>query len=131
MENLAGDPLADRKCARELQCAGIPLFVKDEEPRGEVKSAIVGRLGQFTFERAWYYWMVSGSYIPIEMANELYANSIGKETVRVNGDCTRPPPAYYRRGVDSYHIDSAEGLKLFADTVRKYGLGKPTPSPAT
>ena len=77
MKNLAGVKECDVDIRRELTEAGIKInHVK--KGKTEVPYTLIGRLGQFDFRRAWYYWTVSGK-VPIEVARELYANSVGKK----------------------------------------------------
>lgn len=163
MKNLAGDPDADRYIKQELEMAKIEL-VRGKCAKGEVPATITGVLGEFTFARAWYYWVVKGP-LPLEMALKLYENPIGKVEVRVAGHCGCPPPEkpwitwkdkegntliemkekkqfdeFIAKGhlkpevlngrrfseepekgrgfIESYHIDSQAGLRLFADAVR-------------
>lgn len=91
MQNLAGNPRATGRVTRELTRCGIPIVQKDEPPRGEVKSAVYGQLGPFTFKRAWYYYRVNGP-MPIKIARDLYENPVGKTDIRVAGHCRCPPP---------------------------------------
>lgn len=91
MENLAGRKDCDLQIRKELKEAGIELVCHPEPPRNEVPASVTGKLGEFTFTRAWYYWMVDGD-IPLNVAEEMYANPIGKKDVRVAGHCGCPPP---------------------------------------
>lgn len=162
--NLAGLIECDPYVKLELQLAGITL--RAAESKGEVPCSLEGilitKLGEFKFRRAWYYWVVEGN-VPLELAEAMYANEVGKKTVRVTGHCGCPPPKKWTTRIDddgkevadnkelkaiesdrikeslisnpkylwvdepekigklfitSYHIDSWEGLKLFADTVK-------------
>ncbi len=117
MRNLAGDERANESITDELEAAGIERVAIDRH--GEVPATIGGRLGAFTFRRAWYYWMVEGP-MPLEVARRLYADPIGVADVRVAGHCGCPPPDEWAEDgfVLDYHIDSAVGLRLFADAVR-------------
>lgn len=172
MQNLAGHPNATALCAQELTRAGIPTVPVPPAKAGaarEVGSQVAGRLGSFTFERAWYYWVVSGP-MPLEVARRLYEDPVGREAVRVAGHCGCPPPDEWavwrdpsgarlwsdpdgscerrfralvarhprlqdptdpdrfsadpasepgaRAFVESYHVDTAEGLRLLADAIR-------------
>jgi hypothetical protein len=172
MRNLAGNADCDVFIRDELARAGIPLVEFETPIRGEVPARFSGKLGPFTFERAWYYWIVKGP-MPLSVARELYEHHVGRTDVRVGGHCGCPSPDRYgathfdgegrrlarttqqeqyqqlvKNGfvpqseldkyrfvddpaavaafsiVDSYHIDSAEGLRLFADTIRTHGLDK-------
>lgn len=165
MQNLAGHPKATAICAVELQQAGIPVELL-ATPYGEPKSDIGGRLGDFTFRRAWYYWVVRGP-MPLAQAEAMYARPVGALDVRVAGHCGCPPPAEWAHWrtpdgrivhhdptgsqraqladiiarhpdfgpcedvfaddasrhpdasayVESYHVDSAEGLALLARVI--------------
>jgi hypothetical protein len=176
VENLAGVKDCDKQIELELRRAQIEV-VHGERSKGEVPYSITGKLGEFTFRRAWYYWVVNGM-MPIEVARRLYADPVGRRDVRVGGHCGCPAPDEYgslwlnpegkrilktkekegcegylksdsevmrsiaykilaenvfadtpsavgRGFVDLYHIDSAEGLQLFADAVRDLEASKP------
>lgn len=92
MRNLAGHKQATAYAAQELQAAGIPIEPFDPERR-EVQSQVCGRLGAFTFTRAWYYWVVEGP-MPLEAAIALWDSSeVVRRDVRVAGHCACPHPA--------------------------------------
>lgn len=91
MQNLAGHKQATEICTLELRRCGIEI-VKESEPIGEPKAMVSGRLGQFRFRRAWYYWVVDGD-VPLDVARELYADPIGATDIRVAGHCGCPAPA--------------------------------------
>lgn len=184
MINLAGHKDPDPIVEEELFVAGIEVERLAAAPDREVRTRIVGRLGEIRFERAWYYWVAEGP-VPLAVAQELYAQKpYGHRDVRVAGHCGCPPPAdpwltyrtadgqevqwlhseadldqyeRFRSGtlrplmndvlgplfrgergpvatsaperdaltasitVDSYHIDSLGGLKVFADAIRARG----------
>lgn len=155
-KNLAGAAYADVVIEKELQDAGIEI-VKGDRTQSEVPFTLTGRLGGFTFARAWTYWTVA-CMMPLEVAKEMYENEIGAKFVRVDGHCGCPPPEEWAlpceedlqkglnalgvesatygelaellnsgqidapRFVQSYHIDTMPGLKLFAETVRQHDL---------
>lgn len=52
---------------------------------------MTGRIGAFTFRRAWSYWIVSGP-MPLDVARRLYADPVGATDIRVNGHCGCPAP---------------------------------------
>lgn len=56
MKNLAGVKDADITIQEELYLAGIPQG-KVELTNSEVPYTIIGRIGNWIFKRAWYYWM--------------------------------------------------------------------------
>jgi hypothetical protein len=91
MQNLAGHPQATEIVLEELTRCGITVVTADA-PIGEPKARVYGRLGPFTFERAWYYYVVDG-LVPLALAEELYADPCGRRDIRVNGHCACPAPA--------------------------------------
>lgn len=120
MENLAGVKNCDPKIMRELLAAGIELVEHQNRVMGEVPTKYTGHLKlngevKFTFERAWYYWVVKGD-VPLEVARELYYEvPFGKEDIRAAGHCGCPPPeewafpkdeVLYRLGI--YKLPSKE-----------------------
>ena len=86
-------------------------------------------MASFVFTRAWYYWCVSG-FVPLSIAEEIYENPNGVKDIRVAGHCACPPPSEWLTHhkvcgmdvVDSYHIDTQEGLNYFVKTMIKHGL---------
>ena len=129
--NKAGDHAdTDDILRAELKAAGIPTLQEDagEGPEyladmlrrnsGEVKTSVVGVLHGWEFRRAWYYWMCSGPGIEVAAAERLHATH-GKD-VRVAGHCGCPSPREWFKGLACgiYHVDSPEGLKALADTIR-------------
>jgi len=90
MINLAGVKDCDKHIYDELKIAKIEL-VHGPVSKGEVPASITGKLGEFTFYRAWYYWVAKGP-MPLAAALELYANPDAQKTVRVAGHCGCPPP---------------------------------------
>ncbi len=93
MQNLAGHRDADTIVVDELTRCGIEV-VKGEPSTGEVPTCHTGRLGGFTFTRAWYYWCVDGK-MPLDAAIRLYSTPVGKRDIRAGGDCGCPDPATY------------------------------------
>jgi len=57
MKNLAGVKQCDITIQEELYLAGIEEIKL--ESKGEVPFTIAGRIGYWTLERAWYYWIAS------------------------------------------------------------------------
>jgi hypothetical protein len=84
MINLAGRVDCDMYIRDELTRARIPIVEAQEPSTDEVPSRVSGKLGAFTFRRAWYYWIVSGP-LPIGAARALYADPEGRRTVRASG----------------------------------------------
>lgn len=170
MDNLAGRYDCDMFIKRELERCGIESAPLPGKLQTEVPAAIIGKLGQFHFHRAWRYWIVRGP-VPLNVAKELYADPAGVTDIRVSGHCGCPPPespwiiwrgksgktladvtqretamelfgevqgymkeldekyefvddpsAVGEGFVETYHIDSELGLKIFVDTLRKHNL---------
>lgn len=155
-KNLAGAAYADILIEKELNDAGIEI-VKGNRTQSEVPFTLTGKLGTFSFVRAWTYWMVD-CMMPLEVAKEMYADEVGAKFVRVSGNAGCPPPEEWAfpcsedlkkgmtelglesttygelaeilnsgkiiapRFVQSYHIDTMPGLKLFVETAKKHGL---------
>jgi hypothetical protein len=108
MKNLAGDENCDAHIERELTRCGIEV-VRGARVAREVGASITGKLGAFTFERAWYYWVATGP-MPIEAARVLYADPVGKTDIRCGGHCCCPSPDEY--GADYF---DADGNQLSSD----------------
>lgn len=130
--NKAGDHTdTDDILTAELKAAGILVLSETESPisegiknilreqSGEVKTSVRGSLHGWTFERAWYYWIAKGPGIELSEAQALQAKH--SKVVRVAGHCGSPSPLEWFKGlaVGSYHVDSPEGLKALADTIKK------------
>jgi hypothetical protein len=92
MRNLAGNADCDRYIRDELTRCGIEI-VEGERQRGEVPARLSGRLGPYTFTRAWRYWVVDG-LVPLATAQRLYAHPVGRTDIRVAGHCGCPPPEH-------------------------------------
>lgn len=126
MKNLAGDNDCDLDIERELTRCKIEIVRADEPRKSEVAARLTGKLGPFTFKRAWYYWVVEGP-MPLGWAKVLYADPVGRTDVRASGYAGGTDPTEWaerNKGggralvVRSYHIDTEIGLRLFADTAR-------------
>lgn len=129
--NKAGDHAdTDDILRAELKAAGIPTLQEDagnppdyladmlRRNSGEVKTSVIGVLHGWEFKRAWYYWMCEGPGIEIAAA-ELLQEQYGS-VARAYGDCACRGPRFWCNGLacGSYHVDSPEGLKALADTIR-------------
>lgn len=121
MKNLAGDKQADQTIVEELKAAAIPIQgVGPQE--SEVPFTVIGNLEPWQFERAWYYWVAKaseGQGLPKEVAKAL--NVIFSETVRVQGYAGGTDVKTWlspQGTIDSYHIDTQEGLNAFAAVVK-------------
>jgi hypothetical protein len=106
MQNLAGVKEADKTILEELYLAGIPAIKVGENPRSEVPYTYVGKLGNWEFRRAWYYWIVKcdepQNGLKLKEATELhYKKHPTDETqilgniIRCGGHCGCPPPEEY------------------------------------
>ena len=141
MINLAGNKECDKIIKQELKQAGMVIFPHEEPLPYEVPSSLTGILIKdnrvvFKCIRAWYYWVIKGD-VPLEVAEILYSTPLGKKDVRVAGHCGCPPPKEWAfpkskrsdsgkiqapRFVDTYHIDSQEGLNFFVKTLKENHL---------
>lgn len=108
MKNLAGNPHCDDNIRHELTRCGIDIVEAAEPCGGEVNARLTGKLGAFTFQRAWYYWVVEG-FMPLVRAEVLYENRIGRTDIRVAGHCGCPAPRDW-----ATHYD-ANGAQLWSD----------------
>jgi len=125
-------PDNDAGVTEELKAAGIPtimdlykgsfdetmmeLFKRDS---GEVKTYVTGHLYGWKFTRGWRYWIAEGSGLPMDLAEELH--STHGQFVRVDGHAGAPHPRDWGKGfsIGTYHVDTHEGLKALAETIRK------------
>jgi len=155
MINLAGNQDCDKQIKEELNQAGIPIIGLLGRMNSEVPARVIGVFNGFTFQRAWYYWVVEG-YMPLEYAKQLYDNYHHLD-IRVAGNCGNVKPEEWSeckgykklceyhvnrylnkeinmdelekigekirldgdQFVTSYHIDTQEGLNIFAKMVQK------------
>lgn len=147
LPNLAGVKNADAVKTYELFHCGIGLVFHTLALPSEVPGVITGELyvpgGCLYFSRAWYYWVVRGK-VPLSKAREIYET--GKDlSIRVAGHCANPHPDGWAqpqpkmlefifseapgvlteerkadgsfRYIETYHIDTLEGLKHFVERV--------------
>jgi hypothetical protein len=91
MINLAGNKDCDREIRRELTRCRIGI-VEGNEPTGEVPATVTGQIGAIELRRAWYYWVAEGP-VPLELAQGMYDDPIGRTDIRVSGHCGCPAPA--------------------------------------
>jgi len=122
MVNLAGVKTCDETILQELKEAGIkPIMVGKREHR-EVPSEYIGVCNDFIFNRAWYYWVVSG-YMPLEHAKEMYAK-YKDLNIRVAGHCGNPPPEEWCEPKDYHdkckpHSDKFWAKEITADELNE------------
>ena len=125
MKNIAGETKADLYILKELSEAGIEI-VQGTKSKGEVPYTISGKLADWNFSRAWYYWVASaskGGGLPLDIATELHNRTypiVGErepktygQAIRVAGHCGCPPPKEW-----ATHYD-AQGLQLIIDSKGK------------
>lgn len=124
MKNLTGNQNCDAFIARELSDARIAIESVDLAKHSGVPYRLIGQLGPITFRRCWTYWVAEGP-VPIGIARSLYADPVGRRDVRVDGHCACPAPVQPwteiidgTEFVTTYHIDSENGLRIFADAIR-------------
>lgn len=124
-KNLAG--IEDNQLLKEeLEQAGITVCddfyehiyknseLKNPKYYGNVK--INNPRNSWSFTRLWTYWVAKGyAGIPYKYALELYREP---DDIRILGGCGHPDQLA-GFSPTSYHIDTHEGLKLFADTLKK------------
>src|ERR1035437_6298970 len=105
MKNLASDKDADKFIKEELTIAGINQ-VKVNDNNGEVPYTIIGKIGNWTFRRAWYYWVARVENpkdgLILDKAIELHERKHPVENkkklgdvIRAGGDCSCPSPKGY------------------------------------
>lgn len=90
MRNLAGNEQCDHHIQRELARCRIKA-VTIPKTTSEVPYSVIGELGHYRFTRNWYYWVCHG-FVPIDVAKQLYNDSVGKTDIRVDGHCGCPAP---------------------------------------
>lgn len=120
MKNLAGVENADESILEELYLANINP-IKVDRSSGEVPYSYIGKIGNWTFKRAWYYWMVSVDDnveglrldIALELHNKKHPaknHNLG-EVIRSGGHCGAPSPDEYG-AQPIYNDELYEKLKL-------------------
>ena len=131
--NKAGDHAdTDDILREELHAAGIQTWKEHDKitgdtshmemmfrgMSGEVKTSIWGVLHGWQFRRNWYYWVAEGPGIEAEVAKVL--NDQFGEVVRVDCYAGGRCPIQYYKGLacGCYHVDTPEGLKALADTIK-------------
>ncbi len=130
MRNLAGSSEADSVTKAELIAAGIP-WRNVYRSCGEVATCVIGLVGDWILTRRWYYWSAeSPTGLSRDAAVTLYQKA--GAAVRLDGHCD--PKSWWEskgeklEGALLYHIDTVEGLGVFAEAVRQ---PYPTEGPET
>ncbi len=127
MRNLAENHACDEFIEQELQQAGLVPMTITQSHNGEVPYTLYSEFGPWTFVRFWYYWVAKapeGAGLPIKAAerlNDLYgteARAVGFAGGLPNDELRKPCWMSRNDTIDLYHIDSAEGLKAFVQTIK-------------
>jgi hypothetical protein len=105
----------DSKVVEELRNAGIEIEKVERLFDKEVPTQYVGHLGQYSFIRGWIYWIVIGDTNK-DLAMKIYNDPVGRKVIRTNGFAGNISPEDQYK-VDSYHIDTSDGLKRFVELV--------------
>jgi hypothetical protein len=115
----------------ELKAAGIPTVEEAagkpegtyaevlRDLSGEVKTSIQGSLHGWTFKRSWYYWVAEGPGIDVSNAELLHASHGTQVRVAGHYGCPRPSQVYKGLACGLYHVDTPDGLKELADTIKR------------
>lgn len=119
-KNYAGIEDCDEALIEELEFAGIEHYKMPFILTSEVPTRIIGQIKntQWGFERAWTYWVAKGPGVPPFFAEKLHKEY--GQVVRVAGHCGCPSPLEWYKGFGTglYHVDTLEGLKALADTIK-------------
>lgn len=116
MKNLAANRDADIVIREELYLAGIPAVIVPKS-NSEVPYTVIGRLGNWVFTRAWYYWVAKVELLTdgllLDKALDLHNRkhpiidcNLGK-MIRSGGHYGSPSP-------DVYGADPVYGAELDA-----------------
>ena len=131
MKNLAGNHESDKFIKIELECANIPIE-KIDTVTGECDYSLIGKLKNWTFTRAWRYWIAETTKeneLPMSVALEIFNKNYPDEmfdhddkkgrygnVIRTGGHAGCPSPNYFDMRY-CYHIDTQEGLNEFARVI--------------
>lgn len=147
MNNLANISNADEIILEELYLAKISS-IKVEKSKSEVPYSYIGRVGDWTFKRAWNYWIahVDENKIGILLKDALILHNnkhpikdcILGDVIRSGGHAGCPSPDEYgaipiklrnkngkpivEKHVICYHIDDQIGLNQLASAIRCFCL---------
>jgi len=126
-DNPQVDPEVQAAVRAELEAAGCAYEDHDFLLRqcGEVPTSIIGVQSRWSFRRAWYYWVAEGPGIPPDIAEKFHQTWGGE--VRTAGFAGGISPLKWCEGfaVDSYHIDSQDGLNAFVALLKS--IHRPQP----
>ncbi len=110
----------------------VPLKVALElykDPVGRTDVRVAGHCGCPPPDKPWLTWRLPDGHRVFPVAEEAKIDKLIREGLPadIKDLCVfsdNPPLLEARAFVESYHIDTEIGLRLFADTIRKYGLDK-------
>lgn len=120
------DEKTDKKVLEELKSAGIPVMYLPSYMNTEVKTRYIGVLNGFIFIRGWRYWQCNGN-MPLEIAEKLYT-ACHDMKIRACGHAGNPSPKTMHvqidgnKFVDSYHIDTPDGLSALVSCIRSNNI---------
>lgn len=138
MINLAGNDRCDERIKIELEKANADITSLPQHVYSEVPYSIISKIGDWTLTRAWYYWMASceGDGLPLDIAAKMHEKKYPDEmfddenpvriygnAIRVVGHCGCPHPSEWtniKGCINSYHIDTQEGLNELVRTLKKH-----------
>ena len=103
----------DRLIRAELEAVGISVVPRVTSFKDDPSRSIAGQLSTFSFERHTEKWTALGT-LPPAVTIELWSMPVG-ETVK-------QLPSSGTSGVELWEITHLDGLKLFAELVRKHNL---------
>lgn len=108
MKNLAGVKTCDETIRKELTKAGAEIIEAPKDGFHEVPYTIMGKVGNWTLWRAWYYWVATPTNrnqgMPLSAAKEMHekrypSEMFDEDTYSIYGDAIRvaghggcPPP---------------------------------------
>jgi hypothetical protein len=126
LENLKGKRNRDKRIELELSRCRIPIE-RVEEQLDPITYKIIGKLpGPFLFMRTPGSWLVKGP-MPLEIAEELYADPIGRDDIRTeSGPGENPPPhtqSHWLFPCTDYKQLSPEQLNAVVETLVMYDAG--------
>ena len=109
MMDLSGRTDCDIYIRDELRISNIGLIHGVKKPYFVVPYSVTGSLGNARFTRQWDRWCVKCK-IPLEVADEMYSDPIGRTDMWLDGQPFRPPPGLW--GTEYY---DAAGTQLIPE----------------
>lgn len=123
MKNLAGNKESDQYILEELYLAGIEA-AKSDQTKNEVSANYIGKLGNWTFIRAWYYWiattedakgLLESDAIKLHNTKNPLSNDILGLEIRADG---------YAGGIDPTKVSTPNMTPEFEDKLLSLGYQK-------